>query len=738
MSVKDLLKKIKRTKKDVSSPQKPDKDQGEITEKAMSEVSEDVLDDSAANSKKASLHSRYKEAFEKYAVITHIPVSLIMCFILEWMARHSFVATLIFARDHTISFLYNAFLIYVVFSFSLIVKKRSFVRWIIGGFFIILGIINGVLLLNRVSPFGFTDLYMVTDLLTMQDSKYFSIIQEILVVLGLGGFIFYLVMKFIKGKKVQSNTPFWIRFAYFIAMVISVPLVTLGLQQSGHMASYFGNLAQGYSDYGYLYGFMTSAVDRGMSKPINYSKSNVQKIVKADSKAVGKSKTTQKNGPNIVVVLLESYFDPTECKYLSFDKDPVPFYHSLQKTNSWGHLTVPVVGAGTCNTEFEVLTGMSCQFFGPGEYPQKTILKKTDCESIADVLKDVGYGSHVVHNNGGNFYSRANAFSQMGFDTFTCKENLDITDYTPLGTWPTDDILIGATKDSMDSTPGKDFVYTITVGTHGAYPTYDALGDNKKISVKANGKSQAENYAWEYYVNQINAMDTWMKNYTEMLDARGEDTLLIMFGDHLPSMNILDSDMASDNIFKTDYITWNNFGMSKEDADLTSYQLVSSYLDRLNIHGGTMVDYNQRMSSEGVRAGSMQYMSGLENLQYDLLYGKKYAYNGKDLYPASKLLMGVHEVTIDHVYTYGGKVHIFGDNFNKWCKVYINGEKVPTSYESGQILTIKDDAVKDGDEVVVNQVGSSDTIFRSSNKYKYSLPATTANTSTDSDSTEKE
>lgn len=100
--------------------------------------------------------------------------------------------------------------------------------------------------------------------------------------------------------------------------------------------------------------------------------------------------------------------------------------------------------------------------------------------------------------------------------------------------------------------------------------------------------------------------------------------------------------------------------------------------------------------------------------------------------------MGVHEVTIDHVYTYGGKVHIFGDNFNKWCKVYINGEKVPTSYESGQILTIKDDAVKDGDEVVVNQVGSSDTIFRSSNKYKYSLPATTANTSTDSDSTEKE
>ena len=31
----------------------------------------------------------------------------------------------------------------------------------------------------------------------------------------------------------------------------------------------------------------------------------------------------------------------------------------------------------------------------------------------------------------------------MGFDTFTSKELMDIQDYTPLGTWPTDDILIG-------------------------------------------------------------------------------------------------------------------------------------------------------------------------------------------------------------------------------------------------------------------------------------------------------
>ena len=189
--------------------------------------------------------------------------------------------------------------------------------------------------------------------------------------------------------------------------------------------------------------------------------------------------------------------------------------------------------------------------------------------------------------------------------------------------------------------------------------------------------------------------------------------------------------MATNSIYKTTYITWNNFGMQKKDEDLAAYQLVSEYMDRLGIHDGTMVDYNQRMTDAGVRAGSLQYMSGLETLQYDLLYGKKYAYNGKDLYPATKLLMGVKNVTIDRVYTYGNKVHLFGDNFNKWSKVFVNGEKVPTSYESGQMLTISTDDVKPGDTMVVNQLGSSDTIFRTSNEYKYSLPAGTADTSTD-------
>ena len=81
---------------------------------------------------------------------------------------------------------------------------------------------------------------------------------------------------------------------------------------------------------------------------------------------------------------------------------------------SSGYFKVPSVGAGTANTEFEVLTGMSMRFFGPGEYPYKTYAKTRTLESAASALKGLGYGAEALHNNGGNFYSRAQVFNNMG------------------------------------------------------------------------------------------------------------------------------------------------------------------------------------------------------------------------------------------------------------------------------------------------------------------------------------
>ena len=115
-------------------------------------------------------------------------------------------------------------------------------------------------------------------------------------------------------------------------------------------------------------------------------------------------------------------------------------------------------------------------------------------------------------------------------------------------------------------------------------------------------------------------------------------------------------------------------------------------------------------------------------LQYDLLYGKRYAYNGVDLYPASDLIMGIHDVTVNRAYYFNGKVHIYGDNFTKWSKVFVNGEKVNTIFSSPSCLIINKDKLESGDTIKVCQMGSNNTEFRSSNEITYVDPTVDTDT----------
>ena len=64
---------------------------------------------------------------------------------------------------------------------------------------------------------------------------------------------------------------------------------------------------------------------------------------------------------------------------VEFSEDPIPNLRKMYEEFSSGYFKAPSVGAGTANTEFEVLTGMSMRFFGPGEYPYKTYAKTKIC-----------------------------------------------------------------------------------------------------------------------------------------------------------------------------------------------------------------------------------------------------------------------------------------------------------------------------------------------------------------------
>ncbi len=652
----------------------------------------------------------------KYSLLLHALLSCTIVFVVELISRRSLTSAISFVGSHTAAYLYNAFIVFVSLTFVYLFRRRAFFRIVISAFWLVLGIINGCILSNRVTPFGYTDLKCIGDLFAMTNTSYFTAEEAMLIVIGFVIFALFCVAFFIRGPRFAGRKHTVI-FTLAIAALsfIGIPVTTQAAVSSNVLSDYFSNIAQGYENYGFIYGFSSSVVSRGMSKPDTYSEETIAAISETVEEEAEETTVTEDSQPNVILILLESFVDPDEINFLETEEDPIPTFHYLEENYTTGYLTVPVVGAGTANTEFEVLTGMSMQYFGTGEYPYKTILKKVDsCESIASVLTSIGYSAHAVHNNGGNFYSRVNAFSMMGFDTFTSKELMDITEWTPTGSWPTDDILVAETIKTLDSTPDQaDFTYTITVSTHGDYPEDEVLDE---VLYPVSGvEDEGETNAWNYYVNQLHEVDNFLAALIEELEQRDEDTIVIAFGDHLPTMGLTEEDMASGDIYKTNYVTWNNFGLEKEDADLYAYQLMAYMTDCIGIHEGTVLTYHQ------TQYDSEDYLTNLENLQYDLLYGERYSYDGEELYPATDIVMGIDDVTITLVEedTENGILSLYGTGFTNWSKVYVNGDKVKTTYVNGNCLTISLDKVSYGDVITVCQVGSSNTIFRTSNEYLY-------------------
>lgn len=675
-------------------------------------------------SKKKELSPKQQKIIQflnRYSLIFHVLLSCDLVFLVELISRRNLFSAFDFINKHTFAFFYNSLIVFASLTLVYLFKRRTFMRVIISSFWLLLGIVNGCILSNRVTPFGYTDLKCINDLLSMTNTSYFTAAQATIVVIGLLLFLAACVVLFIKGPKFPGKRHMVMVPLSIMALIfIGIPVTTHAAQDSHLIASYFSNIAQGYENNGFIYGFSSSVVDRGMSKPSSYNQQTISDI-QTRVRNSGTAAAAPGKKPNVILILLESFCDPDEIKFLKYNEDPVPTFHNLEKNFSTGYVTMPVVGAGTANSEFEVLTGMSIQYFGTGEYPYKTILKQTDCESIASDLSSIGYGTHAVHNNGGNFYSRVNAFSMMGFDSFTSKELMGVRELTPDGSWSTDNILVDETIKTLDKTPNQpDFTYTITVGSHGAYPKEPVI-DHPAYTVSGVDDPGMTN-SWTYYINQLHQVDTFLNHLIKRLEQRNEDTVLVAFGDHLPTMGLKDSDMRSHNIYKTNYVTWNNCGLTKQDTDLYAYQLMAKITDSVGIHEGTMMNFHQTQMHQP------EYDAQMENLQYDILYGKRYCYNGQDRYPATEIVMGVDDVTIDYLNPAGNTLYINGDHFTAWSHVYVNGNKVDTNYINQKLLSISLDDIDDGDSIMVSQVGSSDTIFRSSNEVLYQAPNSTEST----------
>ena len=205
--------------------------------------------------------------------------------------------------------------------------------------------------------------------------------------------------------------------------------------------------------------------------------------------------------PNIIFVQLESFFDVNAINDITLAENPIPYFTKLYNENISGYLTVPTIGAGTINTEFEILTGMSMEYFGAGEYPYKTALKSSTCESVCYNLKKLGYTTSAIHNHQGSFYGRNTTYTHLGFDRFTSIEYMNGVEYTPKD-WAKDRILTSQIKEILDSTKQHDFVFAVSVQGHGVYPG-DIEEDDFETVIPGNPEDPAYESKIEYYISVL-------------------------------------------------------------------------------------------------------------------------------------------------------------------------------------------------------------------------------------------
>ncbi|MCC8067204.1 MAG: hypothetical protein LIO94_08905, partial [Clostridiales bacterium] len=197
----------------------------------------------------------------RFSILFHALLACVICFIIEWVSRHSFVEACKFMVDRNLVFLYNAFLVWTTLMVVYIFKRRMAARVFISVFWLFLGVGNGIVLANRVSPFGWTDLTMVGDLLTMK-SNYFTDWQAVIAIVVVALLCLMLIRLWIKGPEYQGRTH-RLSGACMLVVVAAlvVPGVTDAAKSSNVLTEYFSNLAQGYKDYGFVYSFTSSALD---------------------------------------------------------------------------------------------------------------------------------------------------------------------------------------------------------------------------------------------------------------------------------------------------------------------------------------------------------------------------------------------------------------------------------------------------------------------------------------------
>ena len=264
-------------------------------------------------------------------------------------------------------------------------------------------------------------------------------------------------------------------------------------------------------------------------------------------------------GVNVVMVLSESFSDPTALRGVHLPEDPIPFTRRLMHGPDAiaGSMLAQNVGGGTANMEFEALTGMSASAF-PAQLRvpyQMVVPSYTSFPSAVAWAKSTGHEAVALHPFSTEMYRRRDVYRTFGFDDFLYDDTMHAPTRIGHDAYVSDASAFGQVERTLRTERAPVFMNVVTMQNHMPYAgRYDD-------PVKVTGPDGRVLSEAGQYVRGLEHSDAAMRTLVGDLRRLDEPTVLVFYGDHLPGFypHSVFAANGGAKMHRTPYLVWANF-----------------------------------------------------------------------------------------------------------------------------------------------------------------------------------
>lgn len=445
------------------------------------------------------------------------------------------------------------------------------------------GIANYYVSLFRGTPILPWDFTALGTAAAVADSYRFSLnLQMVVCLLLLAGMIFLLRKQLLRGRFRPSQKRLRLRAGYLCAIAAcAYPVLHPAALETFGIQTDVWDQSGSYSQDGALAVFLRNTQFMSVEEPQDPSAENIERI--AAGVAEKEPAVSTDTRPNIVAIMNESWADFEDFGNLSLSESVTDYIDSLDNL-IFGHTYTSVFGAGTSASEFEFLTGNSMAFLPSGSIPyQQYILEPS--ASLASLLRENGYRTLAFHPGERTSWQRNQAYPLLGFDEFKCVEDMDVPVTEEHGYVSDQSSFSQIIYEFEHKDPEERlFLFNVTIQNHGSYTVEDYPAEVQLTDEP--GKYPMA----EQYLTLANKTDEAFRLLVDYFSQQEEPTIILMFGDHQPSVEqefldkaygVTQDQMTMEQYmgkYKTPFLIWANYDLPDDEIPTTSLNFLGQYL----------------------------------------------------------------------------------------------------------------------------------------------------------------